>query len=66
MAFGRKRNTNAVDRAVDDIERQITALQQQMRTLDGDGRVGRAVSRAESMKKFDPDPTWQKVRATGN
>jgi hypothetical protein len=21
---------------------------------------------AESMKKFDPDPTWQKVRATGN
>src|SRR5438094_3593210 len=52
MAFGHKRNANAVDRAVDDIERQIAALQQQMRALDGDGRVGRAVSRAESTKKF--------------
>ncbi len=53
MAFGRRRIVNPIDRAVEDLEHQLAALQQQISEADRGGTTAPAtVSRAESMGKF--------------
>jgi len=53
MAFGRRRNVNPIDRAVEDLEHQLAALQQQISAADRGGTIAPAtVSRTESMGKF--------------
>ncbi len=53
MAFGHRRNANPIDRAVEDIEHQLAALQQQISAANRGGTTApTVVSRAESMTKF--------------
>jgi hypothetical protein len=53
MAFWRKENATAIDRAVADLERQIASVQQQVRVVETGGRPQSPVAaKAETVTKF--------------
>jgi len=52
MAIWQKQKTNPIDRAVDDLERQIAVLQRQARVVQTGQPPSPVAAKAESMKKF--------------